>query len=275
MLHIHSVETQPFAEVAYEAAGSRGARNVRLLPLTRAFVGALPSGLAGILLTSDLQGVVGRQGHLAGELLGKAMVSRLEELAERGDVPPLKHLGVILAGDLYSDPLASKRGVSGDVREVWESFAGRFRWVTGVFGNHDTFGTATEKGNFQRGAGRYLLDCECCVLDGLRIAGVGGITGRAGRRNRRSPEMFIDAIQRCLAENPDLLVLHEGPDNPASALRGNALVRSELENLRETVIVCGHCHWPSPLSSLEGGTQVLNVDGRGVLLLAKPCEGPA
>jgi hypothetical protein len=84
--------------------------------------------------------------------------------------------------------------------------------------------------------------------------------------------MFIEAIQKCLAEKPDLLVLHEGPDNPASALRGNALVRSELENHRDTLIVCGHCHWPSPLSSLEGGTQVLNVDGRGILLLARSYE---
>lgn len=32
------------------------------------------------------------------------------------------------------------------------------------------------------------------------------------------------------------------------------------------LVLCGHCHWDAPLAALPGGSQVLNADGRVVVL---------
>jgi hypothetical protein len=37
-------------------------------------------------------------------------------------------------------------------------------------------------------------------------------------------------------------------------------------SLEKTLVICGHSHWDEPLAELPGGAQVLNVDGRAVLL---------
>jgi len=57
-------------------------------------------------------------------------------------------------------------------------------------------------------------------------------------------------------------------------LRRNRLhSRQELEmrlnlNLNQpTLLVCGHCHWPTPLQTLPNGTQVCNVDSRLIVAL--------
>jgi len=158
--------------------------------------------------------------------------------------------------------MANKRGVSGEVWPVWHAFAARFRWVAGVPGNHDVLEDSAEKmrGNL------HLLDDDQAVLDGLNIAGLGGIIGNSRKPHRRAEEVFGAAVRRLVAGRPDVLVLHESPDLREERLRGNRIVREALGEGADTLVVCGHCHWPCPLATLPGGMRVLNVDGRCVVL---------
>ena len=57
-------------------------------------------------------------------------------------------MGLLLCGDLYVRPALDARGGLGDVRPVWRAFARHFRWVAGVPGNHDAFGTPSERTAF-------------------------------------------------------------------------------------------------------------------------------
>jgi hypothetical protein len=67
------------------------------------------------------------------------------------------------------------------------------------------------------------------------------------------------------------VVLHNGPDVPGQD-PGVAFIREVLLAFPPTLVVCGHCHWRQPLQELANGTQVLNVDGRAVLLRRRDGE---
>ena len=49
-------------------------------------------------------------------------------------------------------------------------------------------------------------------------------------------------------------------------LRGAPSIRQALERLRLQLVVRGHAYWKQPPVELTGGMQVLNVDGRVVIL---------
>jgi len=175
--------------------------------------------------------------------------------------------GVILAGDFFAIETADKMGASGDVRSVWQSFADNYRWVAGVAGNHDTFGTASEQAAFAARDRIYLLDGDVVELDGLCLAGLSGIIGKHGRRWRRSPDDYFDQVRKLLAQQPDILILHEAPAGQDLDQRGNAgLAACLAQASSELLVVCGHCHWPRPLSRAGAAAQILNVDSRALLL---------
>lgn len=69
-----------------------------------------------------------------------------------------------------------------------------------------------------------------------------------------------------LAERPDVVVLHHGPDAQRGELRGSPEVRRGLERSGPILVLCGHVYWPTPTTDLRGGAQVLNADGRVVIL---------
>lgn len=266
-VRIVEVEAEAFHVLEYLDAAPRGGTQLRELPFHRARVIGLPPTIDALVITSDLQGrarVRSQEG--ASGLLGEALVEELEALAELDLVPPLGLCGAILAGDLYAAPGADKMGATGDVRAVWRAFAGSMRWVAGVAGNHDLFGKAEEASRFRREPGIHLLDGVSVTLDDLRIAGVGGICGRSGKPNRRPPEAFEAAIAGLLPARPDVLVLHEGPDDGGRRL-GNPRVRALVEGGR-SLVVCGHAHWREPLCELAGGAQVVNVDARVLVAVA-------
>lgn len=204
-----------------------------------------------------------------GALLGEVIAGDYARLAQSGRVPPPHRVGVLLAGDLYASAAADRRGASGDVVCVWRAFADRFRWVAGVAGNHDRFGSAAERSALVSSPGVHLLDDEVVELDGLRIAGLGGIIGRAGRLLRRSPEDYDARLRRLVARSPDVVVLHESPAKSDAGLRGSAVVSSAVRGQPGVTVISGHCHWPQALAELDG-TAVLNVDGRVALLTAMP-----
>jgi len=261
-LRIEGFDEAPLGEIHYLNASSRGGTVVARLPVVRATVDALADDLDAIVACSDLQGIV-RGRDNAAELLGVEVAAVLEELAFDGVVPPAARTGVILAGDLFSVPEANKRGGYGGVVDVWRAFAERFAWVAGVAGNHDDTSGIAELGERV-----HLLDGDVVELDGIRIGGVGGIIGSKPKPGRRSLDAQAALLERAIDGEPDVLVLHEGPNGGDDAQRGNGTLRELIEAGGVGFTVCGHDHWPSPLASHEHG-QILNVDTRVVVLTCK------
>lgn len=201
-------------------------------------------------------------------LLGEVVVDVLEELSDAEQIPALWECGAVLAGDLFSTMDARKRGASGDVRSVWNRFTESFRWVAGTPGNHDRFGTDKERFRLSAQPNVHLLDGELTEVDGLRIAGVGGISAPAHKLHkggRRLVEEQVSLIQEAATAVPDILILHEGPTGAGAGQRGNEAITDILATRPPPLVVCGHVHWESPVSPIAGG-HIVNVDARVVVL---------
>ncbi|HEY4002042.1 MAG TPA: metallophosphoesterase, partial [Candidatus Xenobia bacterium] len=165
--------------------------------------------------------------------------SWLAILSDHGVLPPRGQMGVLLAGDLYADPDADQLGVSGDVWPVWSAFWKRFRWVCGVAGNHDRFGAHVSPAASSLAEGMHFIDSGQVDLDGLRVGGVGGIIGKAGRPQRHTEVAQRGRHVRALSPTPQVLIMHEGPDVPVEGLRGRELVREMVDGVG-TLVVSGH-----------------------------------
>jgi Icc protein len=284
-VRVISLQLEPVEQIRYLNASRRGGTEVCRLPVLRGVVEGLPEGLDAVVATSDLQGVVQSPGKPP-ELLGAAVARRCAELAvsaglalaslvrrARGDhlrgsqrealrggpilERPIDMLAV-LAGDLYSVPDATRRGGYGDVASVWQAFAERYSWVVGVAGNHDDVGQLAVSERVR------LLDLEEMSLRGLRVGGVGRVIGDPGKPGRREHEEQLSAIELVAEAGVDVLVLHEGPCG-FDGSPGSEHVSAVLERHPVPLVICGHVHWPGPLSE-RGGRQILNVDGRAVIL---------
>ncbi|GMT99890.1 metallophosphoesterase [Corallococcus caeni] len=266
-MRILAVDDKPLHEWWYLNAAPRGGSRAERLPLLRGQVDALPGDLEAVIALSDLQGMAPHAlQDGAAALLGEVVADELAMMGEAGDLPPASRIGIVLAGDLFSNSTADERGASGDVRSVWSAFTRNFRWVVGVAGNHDTFGPARERERFFLEPGRELLDGGVVAPDGLTVGGVSYIIGRPDKLNRREQSAQLERIEAVLLQDPEVLVLHEGPDAPGTGLRGSAVIREAVEPWSRLLVICGHCHWEVPLVTLASGTQVLNVDARAVLL---------
>ncbi|MEQ8456021.1 MAG: metallophosphoesterase [Sandaracinaceae bacterium] len=265
-MRVVDIDPEPCLQVPYLNAARRGGVDSCLLPVHLARVDALPACLDALVVTGDLQGVV--PSHMGAEslLLGEALAI---ELLELDALAQPARVGVLLAGDLYSAPGGDVRGASGDVTGVWEAFAELYRWVAGVAGNHDRFGAEKDARRLYARPGVHRLDDRALELDGLRLGGVDHIIGNPDKPGRRDAFDFLDTLALVLAEDVDLLVLHEGPSGGPSQ-RGNDAIRSHLERAASgPLTICGHTHWDAPLAELDGGRQVLNVDARAVILQAQ------
>jgi 3',5'-cyclic-AMP phosphodiesterase len=259
VIEITGFDEAPLHWLRYRNAARFGGSENRMLEIGRARVRGLPDMLDAIVVTSDLQGIAPdpRTGEPA--LMGLAVAVALEELASGGRLPAMDRTGVILAGDLYSYPMANKRGGFGDVASVWRAFADRFAWVAGVAGNHDDV-TAVERG------GRvHLLDADIVELGGLRVGGVGFAGGNPAKPGRREAEEQLARVALVAGEGVDLLILHEGPNGDGDGQDGHDGIRAILDASPVPFTVCGHRHWDRPLFRHPAG-QVLNVDARVVVL---------
>lgn len=219
------------------------------------------NGFAALVVTGDLQyrELVGEKPS-AGRLIGQLLCEELVALSELGELPESELTGVILAGDLYCNESAQVRGASGDVGPVWDAFREDFAAVVGVAGNHDRLDSVT-------GQGAHILDGETVNVMGLLIGGVSGIIGQPGRALRRAEDEYLGPVEQLLHESPDALVLHESPAIDELGVRGNSRLRQVLERFNETIVICGHVHWPSPFARLHSGSRVVNVDSRCLVLV--------
>jgi len=265
VLKIVDILAEPIHEISYVNAKSGGGTESKRLELLRARVTGLDDRCRGIIVASDLQGFSASWYQPGGAvLLGNVLVEELEALAYDGVIPATKSLGVILAGDLYSIPGASKRGGFGDVSGVWSTFADAFRWVVGVAGNHDHFGNANSQAKLMAQPNVHLLHGETANVDGIRFGGVGYIAGNPRKPGRRSVQDQEAALDMVLETEPEVLILHEGPRG-GSKQRGDQQIRARIERSQTALTICGHRHWDVPLAGTSTH-QFLNTDSRALLL---------
>jgi 3',5'-cyclic-AMP phosphodiesterase len=264
MVKILSIDPTPIHHIPYQcaASGKRGVANLNL-PIHLGKVDRLPADVGAIVVTSDLQGI----DPALNRLMGHRVAEELEALIDNLEgIPNSLQTGVILAGDLYAR--LERRGGSGDVRAVWQDFHCRFRWVAGVAGNHDNFGTAAEFAQFERLSNLHHLDGRMVRVDELDLAGISGLISTKQKPFRRPPKVYQQLLRELLDRSPDILILHEGPSAPDHNLHGNDTIRTELINRRSILTICGHVFWNQPVINLPQGSQVLNVDSRVVILVA-------
>jgi Icc-related predicted phosphoesterase len=264
-MQILQLSAKPFHRTSYLNAARGGGVEHQHLPWLQGTISRLPQGLDALLVTSDLQGVVKDWHTQQSDLLGVAVARAYQELYLQGLVPQPDRVGVILAGDLYAAPNGDKRGASGNVASVWLAFAQRFKWVAGVQGNHDRFGSDRQKLNLQCYNNIFLFDYEVAELGDICIGGVSGVMGDPAKTAYKLEADFLTELSLVLDQSPDLLILHQGPFGQ-HAQRGSALVQDTLLRKPPPLTVCGHVHWQNPLAQLTATSQILNVDSRLVLL---------
>lgn len=261
MVRIVRVDDASFYTLPHRTSGPVPGKPLRhFLPFYRAYADGLPAEFRAVVLASDLQG---REDGDKGRLLGVPVAEAVQGLAERGVIPYPN--AVLLCGDLYDYPDCHKRGGTGEVSDVLHAFAAITPDVVAVLGNHDTL------------ANPEALPENVTVLDGqietlglLRIGGVSGIIGSPRRNQRRTDNDFLLAMERVTNQSPDVLLLHQGPDDPDSNRRGDPGIALSLATGYSGLTVFGHSHWGWPSLIPIGGGQALNTDGRVVVVIPEP-----
>ncbi len=268
-MRIIEFNPEPLINLPFLNAGrGAGAFYKDRLPIYEAHVDGLGDGIEAIVVTADLQGrelfSKSRQGppRLLGEVLPNLLATQL--LAQWGLSDP-QSIGVLLAGDFYTVPNLDKRGGTGDVTEVWKSFAEHFAWVVGVAGNHDSFGT--DHDSVPRFSSHlHYLDGDSVEVAGISIAGLGGIIGNPQRFRRRSEGDYLGTLELLLEPKPDILLLHDGPDASDGSYAGSSRIREVIEQHAPVFVVRGHTSWSKPLVGLANRSQVLNAHAAVILL---------
>ncbi len=215
-----------------------------------------------LVLASDLQGTIQQDGETL--LLGEVLPEFLQMVFElEYKLTDLNRVGVMLCGDLYAR--TDKRGGLGDVRHVWRRFNELFRFVVGVAGNHDDFGQPEEQAAFTQEEGIHLLHGEVAEIAGIQFGGISGVIGRPSKPNRNEASIHLKELIYLLQENPDFVLLHEGPDNISPRLRGNVRIRQLIDQYSTSIVCCGHRHWDTTVVNKPNGSQVINVDAKCVI----------
>jgi Icc-related predicted phosphoesterase len=270
VLKIVSIAEKPLEQIPYAsaAAGGQGI-SYEWLPVYWGEILGLPQDIDALIVASDLQGMAihNRTGEYGDLLLGEVVPELLDVLLQihMPGIDPDKVL-VCLCGDLYGDPTI--RGSSGDPLPVWKAFREKFGTVLGVNGNHDLL-SREGQAELASYTGIHLFsEPDLIRQKGLHIAGLGGVTGRGDKPNRKPEGEYLEALRNLLHRGPDVLLLHQGPEVPGALLPGHSGIREQLEAGPELLLFCGHVHWDQPMAELDNGTQILNTDGRVLLFTA-------
>lgn len=259
MPRITRIDPEPFFTLPHRTSGPAGIPLRNNLPFYRAYASGLPGHVKAVVFTSDLQG---REDVGQNRLLGAPVAEALTELSQQGVIPMPD--AVFLCGDLYDYPDCHKRGGTGPVDEVFQASSAITLEVVGVLGNHDQIEHPEAIPD-----NTTLLDGRVVrVLGNLNVAGVSGIVGNPNRNQRRTEDDFLVALESVTDQDPDILLLHQGPTDPEQAdRRGNPGVALSLETGFKGLTVFGHTRWDWPWLIPLGEGQALNVDGRVVVVL--------
>jgi len=184
------------------------------LQFFRAYSAGFPPNISSLVLTSDLQGrEIGRDNRL----LGCALAGELDVLHRQGVIPYPSLIAV--CGDLYEYPDCHKRGGTGPVDEVFCSLGGICDQVVEVLGNHDELAGSISS----LPPNVAILDGDTKISLGICVGGVSGVIGDPKRYLRRNEYAFLQQLESVTAVAPDLLLLHQGPDDPENFRKGNSV----------------------------------------------------
>jgi hypothetical protein len=248
--------------VPYFRARSGGGTEAAELVVERIRVDRVPRGCTAVIAAGDLQGVTASPWGGEPVLLGIALADYIAVWSEQGRLPPPEEIGVVLTGDLYSAPQADRRGASGDVADVWLAIAATgCRLLVGVAGNHDLVSGEDVAAISPESV---LLDGTIHRYGGMLFAGISGIIGDPKRQGRTAEPAFLGHLDRLLAQDPSVLILHEGPSGLKPGQLGNPVIRERMERRSPGLTLCGHVHWNQSVSRLGTG-HVVNVDDRVVV----------
>ncbi len=237
------------------------------LPIYVGEVAGLPKSIDSIVVTSDLQGVC-RFEHASDVLLGEVLAESLSLIYEMY-LPQLSihQSWAFLCGDLYAN--LEKRGSSGNPFSVWQAFAQDFAQVIGITGNHDDFGTDLNR--LKQIENVHFLANDLLQLNGLKIAGLSGIIGRIDKNFRLEEQFYLNAFEKLLKQQPDLVLTHLSPHFEEYGFLGEPQLTTILEKYAENVLCCGHSYWNThQVFTLENATQILNADSKVFILQAYP-----
>jgi Icc protein len=265
-MRILSLDHHPFHTLRYALSPSPSAA-ATTLPFHRGTVDSLPAGIGAIIATSDLQGFAD-DGDTP---LADAAAHELHHLRQAALLPDKSMTACLLAGDLYP------RADVGDVRAAWRRFGDACRWMLGVAGNHDSFAGQTTVGAASAALGRpslQLLDGTIAEPDGLKVGGISGVIGAPDGPWSRKESDFCATTANLARHALDVLVCHDGPNGDLPHQPGWPSVRRVLAAAPPILVIRGHDPWSPPLAHLDNGTQVLNVEGRVVVLSRRPSTSP-
>ena len=72
------------------------------------------------------------------------------------------------------------------------------------------------------------MDGAVAIYNGLTIGGVCGIVGNTNKNQRKTESQYEQYLDKILNKKPDILLLHEGPDDPLNQQRGNLMIREKI-----------------------------------------------
>ena len=268
-MKIVELNTKPVGQIAFLNAERRPNQFYQdTLDVYHGRLAHLPDSLDAVVVTADLQGreLPGTQKHSPPDglrLLGEIMPDLLVEYLEAVGVTSNANVAAILAGDFYTYPDLRGRGGTGDVTAVWQAFADAYQWVVGVAGNHDTFGDRSKP--FTR-TNAMFLDGQRKEIAGWKFAGMSGVIGNTKKNYRRTHEDFLVTLDDLITPPTDVLVMHDGPSGRLAGCRGIEEALDIVETRCPSMVIRGHCHWPTPWVEVQNGVQILNVDQTVVVL---------
>lgn len=260
MIRIRHFNCEPFHSMSYMTANRRGKHPMcEQLMFYHAEAEGLPSDIKSLIVTSDLQG---RELGNSNRLIGCALADELDELRKQRIIQ--KPSLALVCGDLYEYPDCRKPGGTGLVDEVFRSLGKVCDQVIGVLGNHDQVETSSSS----LGSNVTILDGASKSVQGLRIAGISGIIGDPIKNLRRSQDLFLKNLRALAAKSPNVILLHQGPDDPESNRKGSNSVRLALEAGYSGLTIFGHTRWDGPPIVRLGNGQGLNAHGRVIVVAA-------
>jgi Icc-related predicted phosphoesterase len=267
-LKIDPIENYPYWIVQTGYMDEKGNREIEKvnLPILLGAISDLGQDLDAIVATSDLQGII--KDNDIEYLLGIKLPEFLSMFIQL-ELPNIdtKKIRVILCGDLYAN--LDKRGGRGDVKDVWREFNKYFKWVIGVAGNHDDFGETKEFEAFKKEDNIYYLHGQIKEIDKIKFGGISGIIGRTDKPQRVEEKAYLITLKKLLVKQPSMILLHQSPNALDEAIEheGNEEIRKIIEGSPSNLIFCGHSHWKKPIITFNNDTQIVNLDGRVVILI--------
>lgn len=258
-MHIE-LQPDPYHSLTYLNAGTkRAGYRYDTLNFLQGRIAGLPSGPPALVAMADLQGR-SDFGDADETLLGVAIADEIEDIQKSAGLPDPFECPVFLAGDFYTVPNAAKRGGTGNVRLVWQFMTEVFQTVTGVAGNHDTFGDSMRDGAAAR-APKGCLDGNVIDVGSWRVGGISGSIGHPKTflsLQKKAGGDYARLLKSVLLAKPDMLILHVPPfvdeQHVGSQMITDCLVASRFSGL----VLCGHCPWPERVQTV-GRATILNV----------------